>query len=135
MGYRSIAVDNAWCVEGVPGRGYHKWRVRRAQHLVQHFAATLRYLREAPPRLRGVLIAEAHLHLFNPWILVAAAATLLYTAVEGSTIALGLIFLGFLLLAFKPYRTWIATQLYLVAASVRNLWNREITWGKQAKTG
>jgi cellulose synthase/poly-beta-1,6-N-acetylglucosamine synthase-like glycosyltransferase len=135
MGYRSIAVDNAWCVEGVPERGYHKWRVRRAQHLVQHFAATLRHLPRAPPRLRWVLLAEAHLHLFNPWILAAATLTLLYTAVEDSTIALGLILLGLLLLAFKPYRTWIATQLYLVIASVRNLWNREITWEKQDKTG
>jgi len=66
MGYRSMAVDGAWCVEGVPNSEYHKWRIRRAQHLVQHFAAMLRDLRSAPGGFRKILVAEAYLHLFNP---------------------------------------------------------------------
>jgi len=134
MGYRSIAVDNAWCIEAVPREGYHKWRIRRAQHLVQHFTAVIRDIPRTPRRLRWILLAETHLHLFNPWILVAATILLVYQAVKGSTIALGLILLGLLLLAFKPYRTWIATQLYLVIAAIRNLWTKDIAWKKQVKS-
>jgi cellulose synthase/poly-beta-1,6-N-acetylglucosamine synthase-like glycosyltransferase len=133
MGYRSIAVDDAWCVESVPSSGYHKWRVRRAQHLVQHFAATLRHMRRAPGEFRKILAAEAYLHVFNPWMLLLAAAILLYQAVKLSVAAAALLALGATLLAYRPYRTWVATQAYLVVASIRNLWTKEIAWEKQAK--
>jgi len=76
-GYRSIAVDNAWCIEEVPSRGYNTWRSRRAQHLVQHFAATFRSLPGAKGVLKRILIAETYLHLVNSWILVMAAILLL----------------------------------------------------------
>jgi cellulose synthase/poly-beta-1,6-N-acetylglucosamine synthase-like glycosyltransferase len=132
-GYRSIAVDNAWCVESVPREGYHKWRVRRAQHLVQHFATTLRHLTKASSGLRGVLLPETHLHLFNPWILAVTTTILLYLAIKGSLTTLTLLALGTMLLAYRPYRTWITTQLYLVIAAIRNLWTREIAWSKQEK--
>jgi len=132
-GYRAIAVDSAWCVERVPPRGYHSWRVRRAQHLVQHFTAILKHLWHVPRELYKILLVEVYLHLFNPWILVAATAILLYLMFNPSTVALALIVLGTTLLAFKPYRTWIMTQLYLVIASIRNLWTRELAWRKQAK--
>jgi cellulose synthase/poly-beta-1,6-N-acetylglucosamine synthase-like glycosyltransferase len=132
-GYRTIAVDNAWCVESVPRGGYHKWRVRRAQHLIQHFATTLRHLTKASSGLRGVLLAETHLHLFNPWILAVTTTILLYLAIKGSLAALTLLALGTMLLAYRPYRTWITTQLYLVIAAIRNLWTREIAWSKQEK--
>jgi cellulose synthase/poly-beta-1,6-N-acetylglucosamine synthase-like glycosyltransferase len=134
MGYRSIAVDNAWCIESVPNTGYHKWRIRRAQHLVQHFTATMRHLWRAPRRLRWILLAETHLHLFNPWILVITALILAYQTVKGSALALALVALGALLLAYKPYRTWIMTQLYLAVASIRNLWTKEIAWERQYKS-
>jgi len=54
MGYRAVTVDNAWCVEAVPRGGYHKWRIRRAQHLIQHLAKTP----ETRPPLQGQLAAE-----------------------------------------------------------------------------
>ena len=133
MGYRSIAVDNAWCVESVPNNEYHKWRIRRAQHLVQHFAAILRYLRRAPGEFRKILIAEAFLHVFNQWILLLATAILLYQAIKFSTTAVTLLALGAVLLVYRPYRTWIMTQAYLVVASIRNLWTKEIAWEKQVK--
>lgn len=41
--------------------------------------------------------------------------------------------IGLLLLVFKPYRTWMVTQLYLAAGALRNLWNKEIAWEKQDK--
>jgi hypothetical protein len=40
---------------------------------------------------------------------------------------------GVALLTLKPYRTWVATQVYLIAASVRNLRTKEIAWEKQEK--
>jgi cellulose synthase/poly-beta-1,6-N-acetylglucosamine synthase-like glycosyltransferase len=134
-GYRAIAVDNATCAELVPGRGYHVWRIRRAQHLVQHFTKTLKLLPKAPREFKPILVAEAWLHLLNPWLLLAATAILLYKALTGAAIALVLVLLvaGTALLTLKPYRTWIATQAYLIAAGVRNLWTREITWEKLEK--
>ena len=133
MGYRSIAVDNAWCVEKVPYKGYHSWRVRRAQHLVQHFAKTLKLLKRAPRDLKPVLLVEAWLHLFNPWLLLVSTLLLLYLAIKGSAPALALLALGALLLVLKPLRTWIITQLYLIIAALRNTWTREIAWRKQEK--
>ena len=38
-----------------------------------------------------------------------------------SAIALTLLALGLALLIYKPFRIWIATQLYLVIATLRNL--------------
>jgi cellulose synthase/poly-beta-1,6-N-acetylglucosamine synthase-like glycosyltransferase len=133
-GYRAIAADNATCAELVPGKGYHMWRVRRAQHLLQHFAKTLKLLPKAPREFKPVLLAETWLHIFNPWLLLAAATTLLYKALTGSIIATALLVVGIALLTLKPYRTWIATQLYLIIASIRNLWTKEIAWEKQEKS-
>jgi len=36
-------------------------------------------------------------------------------------------------LALRPYRTWAAAQLYLMAAAVKNLWDKELVWEKQDK--
>jgi len=134
LGFRSIMPEDVVCVEAVPGRGYHSWRVRRAQHLIQHFAKTLREGAKAPPRFRPILYTEVFLHLANPWILLAAAVLLVASAARGSILAAALLALGTALLLFKPYRTWIATQVYLLAASVRNLWTKELAWEKQPKT-
>jgi len=133
-GFRAIAVDNAFCTELVPRRGYHMWRIRRAQHLLQHFAKTLKLLPKAPREFRPILLAETWLHILNPWLLAAAAAVLLYEALTVSLTAMVLLATGVALLALRPYRTWIATQVYLIAASVRNLWTREIAWEKQGKS-
>jgi hypothetical protein len=51
----------------------------------------------------------------------------------GSLTAIALLATGVALLTLKPYRTWIATQVYLIVASIRNLWTKEITWEKQEK--
>ncbi|MEM1604681.1 MAG: glycosyltransferase family 2 protein [Fervidicoccaceae archaeon] len=133
-GYRAVAVDNAACEELVPRRGYHTWRIRRAQHLLQHFAKTLKLLPKAPSEFRPILLAETLLHIINSWLLPAAAMVLLYEALKGSLTAMVLLATGVALLALRPYRTWVATQVYLIAASVRNLWTREIAWEKQGKS-
>jgi cellulose synthase/poly-beta-1,6-N-acetylglucosamine synthase-like glycosyltransferase len=131
-GYRAIAPEDLWSVEALP-KEYHRWRVRRAQHLIQHFTRSLRLLRQVPKPFREVLLIEAWLHLANPWLLAAAAILLLADVVSGSLLALALLTLGALLLAYKPYRTWVAMQLYLMAAAIRNLKTKDIVWEKEAK--
>ena len=125
-GWRAIATDDLKCVELVP-RQYAKWRVRRAQHLVQSFAASLKL--RTPPRYKAVLYTEAYLHLVNPWLLPAALAAALAAGPPGWV----LVALGLALLVYKPYRTWIAMQAYLIAAALRNLWTKEIVWKKEEK--
>jgi cellulose synthase/poly-beta-1,6-N-acetylglucosamine synthase-like glycosyltransferase len=132
-GYRAIAVDNTACAEPVPGKGYHMWRIRRAQHLIQHFTKTLKLLPKAPREFKPILLAETWLHLANPWLLLIVVAILIYKALTDSTTAIALLATGLALLLFKPYRTWIATQIYLITASMRNLWTKEIAWEKQEK--
>jgi hypothetical protein len=80
-----------------------------------------------------VLLVETWLHLFNPWLLLATTI-LLYKALTGTATATILLATGIALLIFKPYRTWVATQVYLVIAAIRNLWTKEIAWEKQKKS-
>ena len=80
-----------------------------------------------------MLLAEAWLHLANPWLLPVSALLLLYLAAAGSAPALALLALGASLLALKPFRTWVATQTYLVVAALRNLRTKELVWRKQEK--
>ena len=127
MGYRAVAAEDLWCVEAVPHNGYHRWRIRRAQHLLQHLLKTP--ATEAPPPMRPILLAEKYLHLANPWLLPAAVAL----AAAATPPALVLLAAGAAALALKPYRTWIAAQLYLMAAAVRNLRDKELVREKQNK--
>jgi len=133
QGYRSIAADNIWCSEPVPREGYHKWRIRRAQHLIQHFIKTLKHVAEAPRAFKLILVVESYLHLVNPWLLPITTAILLHQTLKESITAVALIALGLALLVYKPFRTWITTQLYLIVATLRNMYTREITWEKQLK--
>ncbi len=132
-GYRAITPEDLWCTELVPRKGYTSWRIRRAQHLTQHFQKTLKIKHKTPKQLKRILAAEAYLHLANPWLLIAALTLLLAAAAMGSQLALTLLALGTALLAYKPYRTWITTQLYLIIAMIRNLYTKETIWEKQVK--
>jgi hypothetical protein len=51
----------------------------------------------------------------------------------GSLTALTSLTAGAALLILKPYRTWVATQVYLITACIRNLWAKEIMWEKYEK--
>jgi cellulose synthase/poly-beta-1,6-N-acetylglucosamine synthase-like glycosyltransferase len=133
-GYRTIAVDDVERIEKVPEEGYHAWRVRRAQHLVQHFLKTLRHVGRAPSKFKLVLLAEAYLHLVNPWLLPIATLPLLSQVLGGSIVAIIVLTIGIVLLIYEYYRTWIVTQLYLIIGAIRNLWMKEIAWKKQAKS-
>ena len=132
-GLRAVVAEDIICSESIPRVNYFLWRIRRAQHLIQHFAKSLKLLRRAPERFRFVLGAEIYLHLFNPWILFSATVLLVVLSLRGYALAMITLILGLLLLVYKPYRTWVATQLFLVIAAIRNLWSREIVWEKIPK--
>ncbi|MBE9391226.1 glycosyltransferase [Fervidicoccus fontis] len=133
MGYRAIMPEDVLCKELVPKRGYNSWKIRRAQHLVQHFMKAMKLKVKAPKNFDRILKVEEYLHLVNPWILLGGAVLLSASAIMGSLISLIFLALGIALLMYKPYRTWISMQLYLVIAAIKNLWSREIVWEKQEK--
>ena len=134
MGYRAIIPEDLWVEEIVPNEGYFWWRVRRAQHLIQHFTKSLKKIKHAPKEFRKILVIETFLHLANPYLLLASTTLLIIsTLITYSLTALGILALGVALLAVKQYRTWITQQLYLIVASIRNLWSKEIAWSKQIK--
>jgi len=133
MGYRAIIPENIACMEIVPQNGYHSWRIRRAQHLIQHFLKTLGTKPKTNKTFKQILYTEAYLHLINPWILLTATLLLITSIIMGSILAIALLTMGMLLLIYKPYRTWITTQIYLIIAIIRNLQTKELMWEKQAK--
>jgi hypothetical protein len=80
--------------------------------------------------MRPIILAEKYIHLANPWLLPAAAVAL---AAAATPPALALLAAGAAALAFRPYRTWVAAQLYLIAAAVKNLRDKELVWEKLDK--
>ncbi|MEM2292503.1 MAG: glycosyltransferase family 2 protein [Nitrososphaerota archaeon] len=133
MGFRAIIPDDLWVEEKVPEESYFSWRIRRAQHLIQHFAKTLK-TKGASKEFKGILLVESHLHLVNPWFLVAIAAIFLVSVrLYHSFIGIVVLALGLLFLLLKPYRAWMMTQLCLVMGVLRNLRSKEIVWAKQNK--
>jgi putative Ca2+/H+ antiporter (TMEM165/GDT1 family) len=80
--------------------------------------------------MRPILLAEKYLHLANPWLLLAATVAF---ATAATPPALALLVAGATALVFRPYRTWVAAQLYLMVATVRNLRDKELVWEKQDK--
>ena len=134
MGYRAIIPEGLWVEEAVPNKGYFWWRVRRGQHLIQHFARTLKRIGQAPKEFRVVLAVESFLHLANPFLLLTSTVLLIASAViTHSLTALSILALGAVLLAIKQYRTLIVQQFHLIVAGLRNLWSKEIAWSKQVK--
>jgi len=133
IGFRAIVSDDLWVEEMVPKEKYFSWRVRRAQHLIQHFTKALR-TGKVNKKFKWILLAESYLHLINPWILAIATILLITSSIAcQSLLSLTTLALGLSLLALKPYRTWIATQLCLIVGAVRNLYTKEIVWAKQIK--
>ena len=137
MGYRAIIPEDVKCIEYVPSRGYWSWRVRRAQHLIQHFSRILRHMvfngKDVPREYRQVMLYESYLHLINPWLFAAGLALIVVSALHGSLISTALLLVGLALLAIRLFRTWVVTQVILIVAAVRNLWNKELVWRKIEK--
>lgn len=133
-GYRAVILESVECSEKIPqGPHYHWWRLRRAQHLTQNFTKLLKHIPKAPKNFKPILTAEAYLHTVNPWLLPLATILLIAPAMKGSILATLTLTLGLLLLPLKTYRTWMQTQIYLMIALIRNLWNKELVWKKLDK--
>ena len=132
-GYRAIVHDSITCIEAVPRKSYFQWRVRRAQHLIQHFTKHLKLKHKTPRELKTVLRTETFLHLFNPWILLATTILLIISATQGSIAATTLLTIGIAALIIKLYRMWTHQQIALMIATVRNLRTKELTWRKEQK--
>ena len=137
MGYRAIISEDVKCIEYVPSRGYWSWRVRRAQHLIQHFSRILKHIvfngKDVPREYRQVMLYESYLHLINPWLFAAGLALIVVSALHGSLISTALLLMGLALLTVRLFRTWVVTQVILMVAAVRNLWNKELVWRKIEK--
>jgi cellulose synthase/poly-beta-1,6-N-acetylglucosamine synthase-like glycosyltransferase len=134
MGYRAITPETIWCVESIPqGKDYHSWRIRRAQHLIQHFLKTLKLKHKTSKTFKKILGVEAYLHILNPWLLIIVALLLICGVFMKSLVSLLLLALGVILLAYRPYRLWITLQIYLTIATLRNLYTKELVWKKESK--
>lgn len=131
-GQRAIIPEDVHCTEYVPRKEYWRWRIRRAQHLIQSFAKAVR--RGNPPKhYKPILYTEAYLHLANPWLLIIGATILLATATQGALTSAAILAAGAALLTNSLFRTWITTQIILATASIKNLWNKEVIWKKEEK--
>jgi biofilm PGA synthesis N-glycosyltransferase PgaC len=133
MGYRAIQVDDAIVGEPISRNRFMR-KVRRAQHLILHFLYTKRYAKKLGIYRKTVFdkvwLIESYLHLVNPWLLLASALLLLIETLALQLPATILFMAGAILLLFKPYRTWVETQVQLILATIRNLWSKEIAWKK-----
>ena len=128
MGLRAMIPGDVVCVEYVPTNGYGRWRIRRAQHLLQSFMKSIKLPK--PSSYRPIYYTEAYIHLVNPWLLSIGVILLL---ASGSLWAYALVALGLVLLAWPPFRAWVTQQIILVYAMVRNLWTKELMWEKISK--
>ena len=135
MGLRAIIPETIWCIEDVPkGIDYHSWRIRRAQHLIQHFLKIIKLLKNSPnKKLRTVLTVEIYLHLVNPWLLLIGLIILIMETLSGFIFSLTVLIIGLLALALKSFRTWVITQMYLIISMVKNIYTKELIWKKQSK--
>ncbi|WP_291767676.1 glycosyltransferase [Caldivirga sp. UBA161] len=128
MGLRAIIPGDVTCIEYVPSNGYGRWRVRRAQHLLQSFMKSIKLPK--PSNYKPIYYTEAYIHLVNPWLLTIGAILLL---ASGGLLAYALVALGIMLLVWPPFRAWVIQQFILMYAMVRNLWTKELMWEKISK--
>jgi len=132
--HRAIIPENLEVKELIPKKNYPLWRIRRAQHLIQHFTKIANTRSKTNSSYRKVLALEIFLHLINPWLLVIASLLLLASSlVFHSLLAISILILGVILLMLREYRVWVIKQIILILAALRNTQAKEITWKKQAK--
>jgi len=137
MGYRAIQIDEVVVKEPLRNNQFRR-KVRRAQHLLLSFLKTKSYAKKlglyTPNKtFQKIWRIEWWLHVINPWLLTTSSILLTASALQGSLTAVALIGTGIVLLLINPYRTWVATQLYLVVAAIRNLKTKDLAWEKEAK--
>ena len=131
---RSLAVKEIICNELVPKKGYFHWRVRRAQHLVQYFSVAIKdYKKIRNKDYKKIILVEYFLHLINPWLLLLSIFIGIYLLLLHNLISIILFIIFLVSLISKTVRTWILTQIFLIIAQIKNLYNKEIIWEKEEK--
>jgi cellulose synthase/poly-beta-1,6-N-acetylglucosamine synthase-like glycosyltransferase len=132
-GYRAIQVNDVWAYEPLRG-SYIKTKIRRAQHNIIAFLQAKKCARKIGVYLstsfEKVWKMEWWLHLVNPWLLLASMSILVISTFYNSLTALILLGVGLMILVLRPYRNWILQQFFLIMATMRNLWTKEIVWSK-----
>lgn len=134
MGYRAIQVDDVIVREPLRKEQFYR-KVRRAQHLLLSFLKTKQYAKKLGvykyvKPFERIWKVEWWLHVVNPWLLFSFIVLLVLSTLHGSLLAPPLLGTGLLLLVSKTSRVWILQQAYLIIATIRNLWTREIMWSK-----
>lgn len=134
MGYRAIEANDVLVEEPMRGSQFRR-KLRRAQHLILNFLYTKKYAKqkglctESP--FDRTWMFEWWLHIINPSLLFGSLTLLILSMVlTQSLISTGLLTVGFLLLSFRPVRTWVVQQFYLMMALFRNTWTRDTMWGR-----
>ncbi|WP_243674806.1 hypothetical protein [Vulcanisaeta distributa] len=79
------------------------------------------------------MMYESYLHLVNPWLFMIGIVFIIISAMHDALIPIALLLIGAALLINRFFRTWVITQVILVVAAIRNLWNKELVWRKIEK--
>lgn len=131
LGYRAIQVDDILVKELLRGSTFLR-KVRRAQHLILNFLKTKKLAKDQncyrSSDFDRIWRIEWWLHIINPWLLLVGLILLMFTALHGSLLGLGVLVIGSSLLLIKVFRVWILQQIYLIIAMLRSPWTREIAW-------
>jgi cellulose synthase/poly-beta-1,6-N-acetylglucosamine synthase-like glycosyltransferase len=135
-GYRAIVSPRVRIIELAPMtmKSYYKWKITRAQHLLHNFLNLLKEIRKYPSKAQKIIIAEAYLHLINPWIFIIATALFIRSSLKLSVTAIPILMLASALLLYPRTRilavTWITEQIILVFAAIKNLFTKSVIWEK-----
>lgn len=133
-GHRSIQAPGIYVYEFVPGdlKSGLARRLRRAHHLISHFAKMVKNIPSAPNPFKKILGIEIYLHTMNPWLLPIAMVLIAVSMVTNFRYALLSIgfwasILGAMLFTLYPsFRTWILTQFLMIGATINYMLKGEL---------
>ncbi len=133
-GYRSIQAPDIYVYEMVPRdlKSSLARRLRRAHHLISHFAKMAKRVGSTSSPFKRILGVEIYLHLVNPLLLLTAIILLVSGIVVDLTHALSLpsfwtlMLGGILFVVHRTFRTWILTQFLLIGGGISYLLKGEL---------
>ncbi len=132
-GYRAITPETIWCKELIPRRSYHSWRIRRAQHLIQHFIKLISRKDKFLKSFKYIVLFESFMHITNPLLLTISIFIIILQILLHNMMFGVILGGGVLLLISSPFRTWMTTQLYLTVGLFKNFRSNEVVWSKHSK--
>jgi len=125
--FSGVVAEDLWCIKIAPHNGYHKRRIRRAQHLLQHFLKTP--AGRSPPTCGPSSSPRSTSTSPTPGYSQPPPQPSLRSLEDGGhQVELG----------GGPRPVWLDARAAAPAASraragVWHLWNRELIWEKQGK--